>query len=91
MSILSHRMPNRCIVCGNCKAKDPSVSLYRFPIQPDLRAKWVAGLKLTDNDIKSESRVCFLHFRDSNPKTIPSIHIGLSFSAPPEMETARGK
>ena len=84
-------MPNCCIVCGNSKAKDPSIRLYRFPKQPVLRAKWVAGLQLTNNDIKCESRVCSRHFRDSNPKTIPSVHIGPEFAAPPQMETARGK
>ena len=84
-------MPNCCIVCGISKAKDPAVSLYRFPKQPDLRAKWLASLHLTNEEVKSESRVCSRHFRDSNPKTIPSLHIGSKFAQPPLMETARGK
>ena len=85
------QMPNHCIVCGGSKAKDPSISLYRLPKQPKLRKKWLNELRLTDSKVNSDSRVCSRHFRDSNTKTIPSLHIGAKFAEPPLMGTARGK
>ena len=56
MHVLPYRMPNRCIVCG--RAKDHSISLYRIPKQQHLREKCITGLKLSNSEIKSESRVC---------------------------------
>ena len=85
------QMPNHCIVCGGSKAKDPLISLYRLPKQPELRKKWLNELRLTDSKVNSDSRVCSRHFRYSNPKTIPSLHIGAKFAEPPLMGTARGK
>ena len=85
------QIPNHCIVSGGSKAKDPSISLYWLPKQPELRKKWLNDLHLTDSKVNSDSRVCSRHFRDSNPKTIRSLHIGARFSEPPLMGTARGK
>ena len=84
-------MPNNCIVCGCSKAKDHSISLYRIPKCADTQKKWLDELKLNIDDITSDSRVCSRHFRDGNPKTIPSIHIGIKFSECPSLETPRGK
>ena len=84
-------MPNYCTVCGLSKAKDPSISLYRIPKEPELRKIWLESLSLTDDKICAESRVCSRHFRDGNPKNIPSLHIGKSFSNRPTDETVRGK
>ena len=44
-----------------------------------------------NDKICAESRVCSRHFRDGNPKNIPSLHIGKSFSDRPTDETVRGK
>ena len=85
------QMPNYCTVCGLSKAKDPSISLYRIPKEPELRKMWLESLSLTEDKICAESRVCSRHFRDGNPKNIPSLHIGKSFSDRPTDETARGK
>ena len=85
------QMPNYCTVCGLSKAKDPSLSLYRIPKEPELRRIWLESLSLTDDKICAESRVCSRHFRDGNPKNIPSLHIGKSFSDRPTDETVRGK
>lgn len=84
-------MPNYCIVCGSSKSKDPSISLYHFPKQLELRKKWLDGLRLTPDNVECDSRVCSKHFRDGNHKTVPSYQIGARFAEPPSMETARGK
>ena len=31
----------RCYVCGNTKAKDPSVTFQRIPKDPEKRALWI--------------------------------------------------
>ena len=41
------QMPNYCTVCGLSKAKDPSISLYRIPEEPELRKIWLESLSLT--------------------------------------------
>ena len=84
-------MPNHCIVCGLSKAKDCSISLYRIPKEPELRRMWLESLSLTADKISAEVRVCSRHFRDGNPKIIPSLHVGKSFSDRPTDETDRGK
>lgn len=49
------------------------------------------ALHLSKDLITPESRICSQHFRDGNPRTIPSIHIGEKFASAPSSETARGK
>lgn len=84
-------MPNYCIICGSSKSQDAFISLYCFPKQLELRKKWLDGLHLTPDNVECDSRVYSKHFRDGNPKTVPSYQIGAKFAEPPSMETARRK
>ena len=84
-------MPNYCIVCGLSRAQDPNISLYRIPKRPELQKALLEGLGLTQEDITADTRVCSMHFRDGNPKTIPSAHLGTKFAERPSKDTAREK
>lgn len=84
-------MPNYCAVCGRSKATDTSISLYRIPKEPELRKRWLDSLGLSEDRVTADSRVCSKHFRDGNPKNVPSVHIGERFSDRPTCETPRGK
>ena len=46
---------DKCIVCRNTRAKDPSVSMH-----------WLNALRLKDEDIGSHDRVCSRHFPESS-------------------------
>lgn len=84
-------MPNYCTVCGQSKAKDLSLSLYQIPKEPELRKSWLENLGFVEDKIAAESRVCSRHFRDGNPKNVPSLYIGKRFSDRPAEKTPRGK
>ena len=86
-------MPNSCCVCGRMKGTDPGQvrTLHRFPADNKLRAKWLDSLHLKEEDISPHSRVCNLHFRDGNTKTIPSVSLGIRLCSPPSYSTPRGK
>lgn len=70
------------------KSAECNITLHRFPEQQADRQRWLDGLKLADADITAEARVCSLHFRDGNSKTIPSLHIGMKFSGGLQPDTA---
>ena len=75
------------------KGTDPGQirTLHRFPADDKLRAKWLNSLHLKEEDISPHSRVCNLHFRDGNTKTIPSVSLGIRLCSPPSYSTPRGK
>ncbi len=85
-------MPSSCCVCGRMKRTDPGqvCTLHRFPAEKQLLVKWLNGLNLAE-DISPHSRVCNLHFRDGNIKTVPSVSLGLTLCSPPSYTTPRGK
>ena len=84
-------MPNNCRIYGRrTKSEDIHITLHRFPKNPIIR-KWLDGLNLTEDDITTESRICSMHFRDGNPKTIPSAHLGVKFASAPPSNTVRAK
>ena len=62
-----------------------------FPKNANIRKKWLGGLELSEDDITTDSRVCSMHFRDGNPKTIPSAYLGVKFASAPLSNTIRGK
>jgi len=45
----------KCVVCGNTKASDPSVSFHRVPKNPGKRAEWLERLQLREDSIKSST------------------------------------
>ncbi|TRY70973.1 hypothetical protein TCAL_02440 [Tigriopus californicus] len=44
----------------------PGISMHRFPLDPLIFAKWVQVLSHPDWSPKTQSRVCSLHFRESD-------------------------
>ena len=41
-----------CVVCGNTRAKDPSVSMHHFPNDKTKRLRWLNALGLKDDDVE---------------------------------------
>lgn len=76
-------------MCG--AMKKANTTLHRFPADPAPRKKWLDNLKLQEQDITSNSRVCSLHFRDGNTKTIPLSTLGRRLTERPDYETPRSK
>ena len=42
-----------CVVCGNTRVKDPSVSMHCFPQDKTKRLRWLKALELKDDDVDS--------------------------------------
>jgi len=80
-------MPNNC---GQMKSADCKITLHHFPKKLEVRKKWLDRLELAESDVIVESRVCSMHFRYGDVKTIPSIHIGVKADAT-HSDTARSK
>ena len=43
---------DQCIVCGNTRHKDKSVSLHRLPRKESKRGRWLEALDLVEDDLK---------------------------------------
>ena len=41
---------HHCCMCGNTKAKNPSVTFYRIPKEPEKRALWIKSFVLVEED-----------------------------------------
>ena len=80
---------DRCIVCGNTRSKDRSVSLHRFPKVACRRRQWKKALALKNEDIKDYHRVCSRHFVDADPHNKPELSIGKRFASPKKSWTSR--
>ena len=63
----------RCHVCGNTRAKDPSVSFHRIPKDASRRAKWLEALGLCESDLKQSTHICSRHFPDADDSKEPSL------------------
>lgn len=66
----------RCLVCGNTHAKDPSVSFHRVPKDAARRAKWLEVFGLCENELKPSTRICSRHFPGGDDKKEPSLSLG---------------
>lgn len=64
--LLGSRMPSRCVAAGCSNAHRDGVSLYRFPKDPVLRAKWVKQVRRTRArwNPSDSSVLCNNHFTD---------------------------
>ena len=81
-----------CLVCGNTRAKDPSISLYRFPKDQEKRECWLKALSIMEADIKDHHRVCSRHFPGGDSKQgNPQLSIGKRFASPKKLWTSRAK
>ena len=82
---------DKCLVCGNTRTKDRSVSLHRFPRDASKRREWITALALKDEDIKDYQRVCSRHFANADPRNKPELSIGKRFASPKKSWTSRAK
>ena len=81
-----------CVVCGNTRVKDPSVSMHRFPQDKTKRLRWLKALGLKDDDIGSHHRVCSRHFPEGDAKSYdPQLSLGKRFASPTKRWTGRAK
>ena len=81
-----------CVVCANTRAKDPSVSMHRFPQDKTKRLRWLKALGLKDEDIGSHHRVCSRHFPEGDAKSHdPQLSLGKRFASPKKRWTGRAK
>ena len=76
------RSENECIVCGNTRHKDKSVSLYRLPRKESKRGQWLEALGLVEDGLKDLHRVCSRHFLDGNATKDPQLNLGKRFASP---------
>ena len=51
---------DRCVVCGNSKAKYPNISMHRFPAGEMKRKRWIEIMGLAEG--KQHSRICSRQF-----------------------------
>ena len=85
-------MPDICVVCGNTKSKDHSVSFHRFPKDPMKRSKWIGCLKLKESCVKDHHRVCSRHFPSGDAtNNDPSLVLGKKFASLMKHWSARSK
>ncbi len=80
-----------CIVCGNTRAKDKSVSMHHFPRDEARRQRWIEALDLNDLVIKDYNRVCSRHFPNADAKNDPQLTLGKRFASPKKHWTGRAK
>ena len=77
---------DRCVICGNTRAKDNSISLHRFPSDPERRQLWMGALQLQEDEIKPDMRVCSRHFREGDAATnVPNPALGKRFASAQEL------
>ena len=77
-----------CVVCGNSRAKDRSVSMHRFPRGPTRRKQWLKALKVDEKDVKDHHRVCSRHFANADASNTPDLTLGKRFASPTGSEAA---
>ena len=82
---------DQCIVCGNTRHKDKSVSLHRLPRKEPKRGRWLEALDLVEEDLKDFYRVCSRHFLDGDATKDPQLNLGEQFVSPKKRWTSRAK
>ena len=88
----STKMPgDRCVVCGNTRAKDASVFLHRFPKDPERRQLWLHTFHLQEDTIKPHMCMCSRHFRGGDATSTPNLGLGKRFTSPKKRWTPRAK
>lgn len=82
-------MPSYCFVCKKPPVAG-SVTMHRFPSNPEKRQQWLSVLNLKPEDIKSHHCICSRHFRNVDTSNPPSLNLGKKFRSPKKMLTPRG-
>ena len=58
-----------CIVGGNSKAKDPSVTFHRIPKDVERRALWLVVFDISVDVVKESTKVCCCFLNDNETFT----------------------
>ena len=82
---------DRCVVCGNSKAKDPNISMHRFPAGEMKRKRWIEIMGLAEGKVKQHSRICSRHFRNGDPANGPEKTLGKKFASPKKLWSRRAE
>ena len=82
---------DQCIVCGNTRHKDKSVSLHRLPRKEPKRGQWLEALYLVEENLKDFHRVCSRHFLDGDTTKDLQLNLGKQFASPKKRWTSRAK
>ena len=82
---------DQCIVCGNTRHKDNSVSLHRLPQNEPKRRRWLEALDLVEEDLKDFHRMCSRHFLDGDATKDPQLNLGKRFTSLKKRLTSRAK
>ena len=80
-----------CVLCGNTRKKQPQLSYHRLPAHPVKRALWLKEFKLSEDQLKSHSRICSRHFHGGDPRNGPEVSIGKRFASPMKEDAPRTK
>ncbi|XP_035210868.1 uncharacterized protein LOC118185167 [Stegodyphus dumicola] len=80
-------MPDRCCVplCKGNYPTGPKLSVFSFPKNEDLKIEWLSAIQRKDFSPKKSSKVCELHFKESDFKVEASAFDsknGILISAP---------
>ena len=67
-------LEDTCVVCGNNRVKDQSVSMHCFPRDTMKKKKWIKALGLNEDDIKDHHQVCSRHFPSADPHNMLELH-----------------
>ena len=78
-----------CVVCGNTRAKDKSVSMHHFPQDKAKRQRWIEALGLQDIVIKDH--LCSRHFPNADARNDPQLTLSKRFASPKKQWTGRAK
>ena len=58
-------------------AKEAPITLHKFPVDDQLRARWLKNIRRDEKDDRSAKRYCCsLHFKDTDFKSTPIVHGG---------------
>ena len=86
---VSLTMPSYCLICKK-PAVPGSVTMHRFPSNPERRQQWLSVLNLKPENVKSHHCVCSRHFRHGDTNNPPMLHLGKKFRSPKKLLTPRG-
>ena len=82
---------DQCIMCGNTRHKDKSVSLHRLPRKEPKRGRWLEALDLVEENLKDFHRVCSRHFLDGDATKDPQLNLRKQFASPKKPWTLTAK
>uniref|UniRef100_A0A2S2PQR9 THAP-type domain-containing protein n=1 Tax=Schizaphis graminum TaxID=13262 RepID=A0A2S2PQR9_SCHGA len=57
---------NACILCLRSVSKNPGLSLFGFPKDPNRLKIWLLKCGLTEDDVRSNRKLCLFHFVETD-------------------------